>query len=194
MKELLDVAALVLGLAISLHTIYGIGDGYVTRLRERRALLAEVRLRFDMLLRLIPILQGRAKTFDERYLTRPEQGPDSLSDQARADLAVVEARARQVLSLDPELDLPAWGKNLTRRQLGALVAFLKDYRFYRDRLELRLQEYKAAPSRPGNLARFLGVAALEDRDLLGRFTAFERSIGQGARPEPDAAPTPEPAA
>lgn len=176
-KDLLGNAALILGIAISLHTLYAIGHSYLVRSRKLRALLEELRLEFGTLLSLVTILAGKAEGFRERHVSSSGQADSSiLSEEAKADLAVLQTRTRQILDSDPEWDLSKWGARLTKKQLGHLVAFLDNYRLYRTRLELRFQEYNASPSRHGALGRFVACTAMHE-NIPELFKAFERSLG-----------------
>ncbi len=175
MKNALEFAALILGLAISLHTVFSVGHSFVERRRELRALIAELRFHFNMMLRLVPILAGKATRFQKKYSEVIAQM--KLPDEAWAELEVLKTRAKQIIALAPDLEPSKWGAKLNRRQLRFFMAFLDDYQLYQDRLALRFEEFNAAPGRPGALARFLACAALDDVNLPGRFRDFEQSMG-----------------
>jgi hypothetical protein len=175
-KDVLDHAAIILGIAISAYTIYSIIHSHIERTREFRLILEEFRLEFEVLLQLISILSVKAKNFQELHLGKAVQG-DQLrpSMEAKAYLKLIEARAQQILTLTPKLDLPRSGIRLSKKQLDLLIAFLESFRLYRTRLELRLQEYKATPDSLDVLTRFISSAEL-DENTSDKFMAFTRSL------------------
>jgi hypothetical protein len=175
-KDALDHAAIILGIAISAYTIYSIIHSHIERTREFRLVLEEFRLEFEVLLQLISILSVKAENFQKLHFERPAQGDQlRLSMEAKAYLKLIEARAQQILTLTPKLDLPRSGIRLSKKQLDLLIAFLESFRLYRTRLELRLQEYQATPDSHDVLARFISSAEL-DENTSDKFMAFKKSL------------------
>lgn len=178
MKEVLQYAALILGLAISFHTVYMIAYSHLLRVRERRALAEELRLKFDNVLTLAGILAGKAHRFRDKYKT---EGPGNLnisSDKAREDLAIIEAQTQQVLALNPGVELSKWSRMMNKSQLARLVTFLSGYQLYHHRLEKRFDEFHASPEMWGTLARFLSCTTVTDPDLSGLFIELLQSLGK----------------
>lgn len=190
-KSILDNAALILGIAISAHTVYAIVRSHVVYLRERRALLADITLQLDMFFSLTAFLAGKAQRFEERYSTGGPPVFENLSDEALLDLEGVRARAEHVLSHPPKWDLIRVGAILNKKQFDLFVPFMEKFNLYWNRLELRLHEFKASPKRDGAFGRFLASASLIDDDnVRDAFREFEKAIGPAAAARDKGQPAP----
>lgn len=181
--SLAENAALVLGLAISVYTIYAAAEAWVQRQRSRRALLEGLRSELARLLQLTAIVAVKADQLSARML---QQGPSTAD---AIDLAALRARVDHLVQRGHRWDLEHLGPILNRRQLGAFLQLTDALDLYRTRLTLRTAEYDAAPDRDGALARFLSSAGLvDDVDLRDRLAAFEKSLTTG-RHKPHHRPT-----
>lgn len=182
MAELLKMAALILGLGISAHTVFAIARNYIRDRREARALAEQLRLEFEILVELISILRGKANRFNEKYrLTTGGPNDYQLSDQAKLDLEILKTRATRIVEAEPEIDLPKVCASLKRRQMNVLVEFLGAFQLYRQRLATRLEEFKSAPAQPGVLGRFIACCAL-DESLSEKLSRVREKLGvKGAR-------------
>ena len=176
-EDTFQFAALILGLGISINTVYLIVRGHIARGRERRALIAELNLEFKTHLRLIRILSGKADRFKEENPTIGENAYDIVSENAKEALKTVTVRADQVLNAKPEWDLAKLAGHLTKKQFNLFVGFLDAYILYRERLDLRLDEFKDHPGKQGVKARFLSSAALSKNDKLDeKYSQFIKSV------------------
>jgi hypothetical protein len=178
MDALLQSAALVLGLAISLHTVYSIAHNHVVRAKERRGLIEQFRIEFGIPLSLITIVAGKARRFGDKYLAGQDPLLARFPESAENEFKIITTRADQILELRPNVDLPRVAASLSRTQLRLLVEFLDNYRLYRLRLQLRRDEYRNAPEQPGTLGRFLSCTQpLGDERLTERFVELQRALG-----------------
>ena len=176
-KDVLDNAALVLGLGISLNTIYEIVKSQVVKSRQFSMLIEELRLAFGIHLELIKIVSSKANKFIDEDMPKPmQQNLPVLSKKAKDALADIISRTQNILDSSPEVNLSNWAGLLKKKQLAKLMDFLEAYRLYRVRLELRLEGYKSTPDRADVLGRFLASAAMQD-GLDEKFEIFKRSLG-----------------
>lgn len=176
-KDVLDSAALVLGLGISLNTIYEIVKSQVVKSRQFSMLIEELRLAFGIHLELIKIVSNKANKFIDEDMPKPMQpNLPVLSKKAKDALADIISRTQNILDSSPEVNLSNWAGLLKKKQLAKLMDFLEAYRLYRVRLELRLEGYKSTPDRADVLGRFLASAAMQD-GLDEKFEIFKRSLG-----------------
>ncbi len=176
-KDVLDSAALVLGLGISLNTIYEIVKSQVVKSRQFSMLIEELRLAFGIHLELIKIVSSKANKFIDEDMPKPmQQNLPVLSKKAKDALADIISRTQNILDSSPEVNLSNWAGLLKKKQLAKLMDFLEAYRLYRVRLELRLEGYKSTPDRADVLGRFLASAAMQD-GLDEKFEIFKRSLG-----------------
>jgi hypothetical protein len=176
-KDTLDSAAIILGLGISINTIYEIVKSQTVKRRQFRMLIEELRLAFGIHLELIRIISGKAESFLNEDMPKPlQQNLPLFSKGSKDALAIIISRTVQILSSSPEVDLSNWAGLLKKSQLAKLMDFLEAYQLYRVRLELRLEEHKAASDRADMLGRFLSSAILHE-GLSGKFLAFEKSLG-----------------
>jgi hypothetical protein len=178
MEKLLQYAALILGLAISFHTVYMIVYSHLLIVRERRALAEELRLKFRNIITLAGILAGKAHRFNEKYRTGVPGIRNISSNEAQEELAIIEAQTQQILDLNPGVELSKWARMMNKTQLARLVAFLYGYQFYNRRLEKRFDEFHASPQMCGVLARFLLCTTVTDPDLNKLFRELLQSLGK----------------
>jgi hypothetical protein len=172
MAALASNAALVLGLAISLYTIFSAAESWLTRQRGRRALLEGFRAELARLLQLTAIVAAKADGIGERMRNEGLSAAD-----VRTDLAALRARVEHLTSRGHRWDPATLGPLLNRRQLAAYLRLVDGLDLYRTRLTLRTAEYEAAPDRDGTLTRFLASAGLvDDVEMRNRLADFERAL------------------
>jgi len=176
-KDILDNAALVLGLGISINTVYEIVRSQVVKSRQFRMLIEELKLAFGIHLELIKIVSSKANEFIDEDMPKPmQQNLPVLSKKTKDALADIINRTQNILDASPEVNLSNWAGLLRKNQLAKLMDFLEAYRLYRIRLELRLEGYKSTPDRADVLGRFLASAAMQE-GLDEKFEIFKRSLG-----------------
>lgn len=176
-KDVLDSAALVLGLGISINTIYEIVKSQVVKSRQFRMLIEELNLAFGIHLELIKIVSSKANKFIDEDMPKPmQQNLPALSKKAKDALADIISRTENILDSSPEVNLSNWAGLLKKNQLAKLMDFLEAYRLYQVRLELRLEGYKSTPDRADVLGRFLASAAMQE-GLDEKFETFKKSLG-----------------
>jgi hypothetical protein len=176
-KDVLDSAALVLGLGISINTIYEIVKSQVVKSRQFRMLIEELNLAFGIHLELIKIVSSKANKFIDEDMPKPmQQNLPALSKKAKDALADIISRTENILDSSPEVNLSNWAGLLKKNQLAKLMDFLEAYRLYQVRLELRLEGYKSTPDRADVLGRFLASAAMQE-GLGEKFETFKKSLG-----------------
>ncbi len=176
-KDALDSAALVVGLGISINTIYEIVKSQVVKSRQFRMLIEELNLAFGIHLELIKIVSSKANEFiDEDMLSPMQQNPPVLTKRAKDALSDIISRTQNILDSSPEVNLSNWAGLLKKKQLTKLMDFLESYRLYQVRLELRLEGYKSAPDSADMLGRFLASAAMQE-GLDEKLEMFKKSLG-----------------
>ncbi|GEM_PF-1811176 len=196
-KELADNSGVVLGLAISLYTLYAVVEGRILRGRERYALLRNVHEEFNYFLALSSALAnraGQARTLFAAHLTGsyppPAADHDSLPVEAAALGQWLVSRANHLIQYSLPLDVEKLGSALNRPQAEALFDLLASRRRYVQVLATRTLDLQAFPRRPGVLARFVGVAHINVDDFKQKLNAFAKSLGLAA-PELPVASTQE---
>ena len=108
-KDVLDSAALVLGLGISLNTIYEIVKSQVVKSRQFSMLIEELRLAFGIHLELIKIVSSKANKFIDEDMPKPmQQNLPVLSKKAKDALADIISRTQNILDSSPEVNLSNW--------------------------------------------------------------------------------------
>jgi hypothetical protein len=199
MMDWLNSGAVILGLAISLYTVYSFVDARISRNRRRYALLQQVSAELDHFIGLALGLSGRAQQAMDLYAPHfkagafpaPASEADSLPHEAEATSRWLAARAKQLVDYQMPLDIDQIGAILSRRQADALFALLKERRNYLRALSTRAIDLEAFPLRPGVFKRFAVVAIVNVDPMRTRLAAFARSLAQ---PVPAAAPSSDPAA
>ncbi len=176
-KDILDSAALVLGLAVSLNVLGNAFASQLTKSRQLRMLIMDLQSRIRTHLALMQMVSNKAESFISQDMPTPlQQNLPPLRKHARNSLAIIVKHTDKILVSFPQIDPYHLANFLNSSQLAKLMDFLEDYQLYRIRLELRLEEYKAAPDRGDVLGRFLASAILLE-GLSEKFKLFEKSLG-----------------
>jgi len=182
--ELAKNGGLVLGLAISIYTIYSFVEARLLRRRQQYALLQNVYAEFSYFLELASALANRATQAEKvyaQYLSgsypAPAADKDELPEDAETLARWLVKRANHLISYPMPLDIEKLGAILNRRQTAALFHLLAARRVYIQVLATRAMDLDAFPRRPGVLARFVGVAYLNVADLNDKLNAFAQALG-----------------
>lgn len=182
--ELAKNGGLVLGLAISIYTIYSFVETRILRRRQQYALLKNVYEEFSYFLVLASALANRANQTEkvyEQYLDgsypAPAADKDKLPEDAETLAHWLVKRANHLISYPMPLDIEKLGAILNRRQTEALFHLMAARRVYIQVLATRAMDLDALPRRPGVLARFVGVAYLNVSDLNEKLKAFAKALG-----------------
>jgi len=182
--ELGNNGGLVLGLAISIYTIYSFVETRILRRRQQYALLKNVYEEFSYFLALASGLSGRANQakkvyeqyFDDSY-PDPSADTDKLPEGAETLARWLVERANHVISYPLPLDIERLSAILSRRQTDALFNLIAARRVYIRVLATRAMDLDAFPRRPGVFARFVGVAYLNVSDVNEKLMAFAKALG-----------------
>jgi hypothetical protein len=183
-SELIKNGGLVLGLAISIYTIYSFVETRVLRRRQQHALLKNVHEEFSYFLVLASALANRAdqaKKLYEHYLKGSYPAPAADKDELPEDAETVGRwlvkRANHLVGSPITIDVEKMGAILNRRQAHALFELMAARRAYIQVLNTRAMDLDAFPRRPGVLARFVGVAHLNVSVLNDKLKAFAKALG-----------------
>lgn len=175
MQIFLDNSALLLGIVISIYTIFTIISKEIKASRARRAMVEDFQVKFDDYIVLITILSKRSKAFLKEYLYSNAPKKD-INDNAREDeLQGILTRAKNIKGEKKEVDFEKWGEHLNKQQLMKLSSFAKALSLYKTRMVLRLEEYLDAPQRYMVLNRFLECSDW-DEDVKNKLEAFLQSV------------------
>lgn len=177
LKDILDGAALILGLAVSLNVLSNAFASQLTKRRQLRMLIMDLQSRIRTHLALMQMVSNKAEIFMSQDMPTPLQlNLPPLQKNAKNSLAIIVKHTDNILVPFPKIDPYHLANFLNSGQLAKLMGFLEDYQLYHMRLEVRLEEYKAAPDRGDVLGRFLVSAILHD-SLSEKFKLFEKSLG-----------------
>ena len=180
MEKLLQLAALILGIGISIHTVYMIIRAQIARNRERKAVGTELRVQYEMIISLANILSGKARSFQKKYHKPELMGLDLESTQAQNELKYIVAQTQQILDYHPKPDWPRISKLLNKSQMAALIDFSKNYEFYYRRLRKRYDELQALPNQSDVVGRFLSCTSVgrtaDSKELIESFNELMRLV------------------
>lgn len=183
-SELIKNGGLVLGLAISIYTIYSFVETRVLRRRQQYALLKNVHEEFSYFLVLASALANRANQAEklyEQYLDGsfpdPAADRDELPEDAETIGRWLVKRASHLISYPITIDIEKLGAILNRRQTDTLFELMAVRRVYIQVLTTRAMDLETFPRRPGILARFVGVAHLNVSALNEKLKAFAKALG-----------------
>lgn len=182
--ELAKSGGLVLGLAISIYTMYSFIETRILRKRQQYALLKNVYEEFSYFLVLASALANRARQAAkvyEKYLDgsypAPAADEDKLPEDAESIARWLVQRANHLISYPMPIDIEKLGAILDRRQTDALFHLMSTRRRYIQVLATRAMDLDAFPRRPGVLARFVAVANLNVPDSNEKLKAFAKALG-----------------
>jgi hypothetical protein len=186
--EVVDLAkngGLVLGLAISLYTVYSYVEMRIRRRRAQYALLKNMYDEFSYFIGLASALAKRAGQAHDLYVQyrsstsypSPAADEDLLPDDAEVVCRWLVRRAYHLTGYPLPVDMEKLGILLNRRQADALFALLTARRGYVQVLATRAMDLEAFPRRPGVFFRFVGVTALNNQDLNDKLQAFAKTLG-----------------
>ena len=198
----LNSGGVVLGLAISVYTIYSFVDARITQNRQQYALLKQIDHESKYFITLAQALKGRAQQVEKLYadslkqpsFPEPAQDKDSLPEDAERVSRWLAARANHLAEYRIPIEIDKVGAILDRKQADALFDLLAAQRIYVQVLRTRTVDLEAFPRRPGVLKRFVGVAVLNTEPMAEKLATFAASLGiptpaqkagSAETPEPD---------
>jgi hypothetical protein len=206
-EEITKHSGIVLGLAISLYTIYTHVEKRVLRRRRQYALLRNLHQEIAYFSDLATNLARRADQamtrYKPKYVGRPlpyePTEADALPPDAQVSTLWLVRRAKHLIDYKLRLDIEKLGEMLHRGQLEALFDLLTARRVYIQVLATRAMDLEAFPRSSDALIRFAAVAHLNIESVKGKLNAFAGSLGlpgadfevqatDAAAPPPDAAP------
>lgn len=185
-ETILKNVALLLGLAISAHTIWSVVELRVTRRRQRHALLRALALKYEWFAVMAGSLNGRANKVVAKHAPadagetwpNPADEKDTLSDEAVEDVKWLVERAEHLLDYELPLDLEKLGGMLTKGQVDALLEFVRSQQQYLEVLRTRTIDLRMFPRKKGVLHRFTLLTAGPNLKNMGdRLNAFQRALG-----------------
>jgi hypothetical protein len=183
-KELAENGGLVLGLAISIYTIYSFVETRILRKRQQNALLKNVYEELAYFLALSSALANRASQVEKRYkqylsgsYPAPADDKDELPEEAERLSRWLIKRANHLIGYPMPIDVEKLGAILNHCQTEALFELIAARRVYIQVLTTRAMDLDTFPRRPGSLARFVGVAHLNASDLNDKLKAFAKALG-----------------
>lgn len=183
----LDLAkngGLVLGLTISIYTVYSLVETRILRRHQQYALLKNVYAEFSYFIGLASSLAKRATQAEKLYAQSlngnypaPAADQDTLPEDAERVSHWLVLRANHLTDYALPIEIEKLGATLNRQQMDALFALIAARRVYVQVLTTRAMDLEAFPRRPGVFARFVGVADLNVVDLNEKLNAFAKTLG-----------------
>jgi len=205
-EEITKHSGIVLGLAISIYTIYAHVEKRVLRRRRQYALLRNLHQEVAYFSDLASNLARRAdqvKTrYQPKYVGRPlpyePTDNDALPQEAEVSSLWLVRRAKHLIDYKLRLDIEKLGEMLHRGQMEALFDLLTARRVYIQVLATRAMDLEAFPRSSDALIRFAAVADLNIESVKSKLNAFATSLGlpgaelevqtaEAAPPAPEAA-------
>jgi hypothetical protein len=189
-ERLAESGTLVLGLAISLYTVYTAGEARILRRRRQYAFLKHLDQNLKYFGGLASHLGRRARQVKELY-DDPERQPgfpnpvaeeSSLPDSVEPVSRWLVQRVRHMMDYEASLDVESVAGMLNRRQMDALLAVVAARRTYLTVLYTRTMDLEAFPRKLGVLMRFIAVTHLNAEELNEKLRTFSASLGQQEEP------------
>lgn len=176
-KAALENSALVLGLAISLYTVYSVVAGIVAQRRERRALLGHLKIRFEYFITLAESFAERAqKVFEKHHVDIPSAAYVKLPDAAKEDVAVLLLRASHLIEFEISWDSEKIGAILNEQQIAHFLQVMKQLQVFREVFTVRANELKLQPDNAAALSRLSTVAGWNLATLKEQYQGFKELV------------------
>jgi hypothetical protein len=190
----LSSGGVVLGLAISIYTIYSFVEARLEQKRKQYALLKHINSEFEYFIALSTSLGQRAReaesvfadSFTQLSFPNPARDEDSLPAEAERLSRWLVARAKHLMDYEIPIEIENVGAILNRKQADALFLLLEARRGYIQVLSTRTIDLGLFPRRPGVLKRFVGVAVLNVDPMRAHLKAFAESLGHAGPAETNA--------
>jgi hypothetical protein len=184
-ETLAENGGAVLGLAISIYTVYSFAETRIERRRKQYAFLRNLHDQLTYFVNLSRSLSQRAKQamdlYREHYKNRDFPSPaaecDELPEAAEAVSRWLVQRAEHLNSYPVSVDLNTLGEMLTRSQIDALLELENQRRIYLQVLSTRTMDLRSFPRKRGVLARFADVTHLNIAPIDTALAGFATSIG-----------------
>lgn len=186
-QQLAQNSALILGLTISVYTIYSFVETRLTRRRQRYALLQSLEEEYNWFCTLASAMSKRAKQVldqqhvkivqDGTYLSSPTEEEDNLPEDVEQDVKWLVDRAEHVIAYPFPVDVEKLGGILSKRQIDALMELIKAHHTYTRVLATRTIDLKKFPRKKGFLLRFAAVAVVNLEKVREHLHLFRESLG-----------------
>jgi len=173
---LLENAALILGLVISVYTVYSAIDGFLLRRRQRQAIVRSLRIKLRYLMLLASSFSALAKKYKDKYVQDSKSLDAKLSEKAAEDVQMVLLRAEHLLNFEIEWDAEKIAAALSSEQIESFLHFVDEYQTYKEVLTVRTRQLEKLPNYAGPLLRLSAVAAINLEDMKSAFDQFEASF------------------
>jgi hypothetical protein len=107
---LLEYAALVLGLAISLYTVYSAIDNLLIRRRQKMAVVRTLRTKLKYLFTLADSFAALVNKTREKHIKGDVRDRDPMPEGAQDDVELLLLRGAHLLDFDVEWESESLGK------------------------------------------------------------------------------------
>ncbi len=175
---LLENAALILGLVISIYTIYSAADSYFLRRRQRLAIIRSLRIKLRYLFILAGSFAALVSNAKDKHVVEFQSQQELLPDEAADDVERVLLRASHLLSFDIDWDAEKIASALSKDQIENFLAFIEKYQTYKEVLTVRTSQLEKFPTMAGPLLRLSAVASVNLEDMKNTHEAFEASFDE----------------
>ncbi len=173
---LLENAALILGIVISVYTVYSAIDGHLLRRRQRLVLVRSLRIKLRYLMLLASSFSALAKKTKDKHVPESKSLDAKLPEAASEDVQMVLLRSEHLLNFDIDWDAEKVAAALSSEQIESLLHFIEEYQTYKEVLTVRTRQLEKLPNFAGPLLRLSAVAAINLDDMKSAFNEFEVSF------------------
>lgn len=173
MNTLLENSALVLGLAISLYTIYAATDSFLVRRRQKLAVIRTLQSKIKYLLTLANSFADLAKNTKDKYIKGDVRDKDPMPDEAKEDVEFLLLRGMHLLDFQVEWESESLATALTEAQLELFMKFVEAHQVYWEVLTVRINHLEKFPHLAKPLALLVLPATLNLQDMNKAYENFE---------------------
>ncbi len=175
-KTALENSALILGIAISIYTVYSAFDRFLLRRRQNKVTIRSLCVKTKYLLSLAVILAKRTSETVEKYKAHFESESKSveLPEGFRDDIAGLLNLTFHILGLKLEWNEEKLCSALTDGQLDAVLKFLDSHQSYHDILTFRAKQLELSPDNFEQLKLLKGFANWNLVIMKKYYEEFER--------------------
>jgi len=178
-------SGLVLGIAISLYTLYSFLESRILKRRQQYAFLHHLHQEFKYFEGLADHLGRRAQQARDLYsdyygdgsFPSPSEEKAGLPPEAERTSKWLVQRVKHLIQYQLPIDMDKLPNMLNRSQIDALLELLDARRVYLQVLHTRALDLEAFPRKPGVLFRVAAVSKLNVPEMTKRLHAFSASLG-----------------
>lgn len=181
MNTLFENAALLLGLAISLYTVYSAVDSYLIRRRRRMVTRLGLLTRLKYLFTLAGVFSKMADKTTRKYTEGRVRDKDKLPEDAHDDVELLLLHGSHLIDFDVNWDLEKLGDALTTEQLGAFLEFMKIHLAFREVLTVRVRHVENFPDLAKPLAFLNTATAMNLEKMHQKYDEFEGLMQAGRK-------------